>query len=359
MTPGASIKVNKDGDVEEVRVAPRKLDTDKWIAAILPRYQSLTEAIVTIIESLLKANGIDYLAVIGRTKTADSTKDKIKRKSYRDPATQLTDISGVRVIVYFESAVQEVSRIIESAFCVDRPNSLDKQALLATDQTGYRSVHYVCDIGKERSMLPEFTGLGGLKFECQIRTVLQHAWAELAHDRNYKFSGKLPREMERKLYLYAGMIEIADKGFDELSHAIDLYVADTKNKTGQGDLNIEVNSISLEAFVRQWATTTGFPLEEETIKSSHEELVSELKQFGIIGLADLASTIPKDYVQKAARCAYATNVYGVVRDWMIIKDYLKYHDEVERDWSGLEETAIYYQYFDDEEVARLCRLFGG
>jgi hypothetical protein len=27
----------------------------------------------------------------------------------------------------------------------------------------------------------------------------------LAHDRNYKFSGKLPPEIERNLFLYAGL----------------------------------------------------------------------------------------------------------------------------------------------------------
>lgn len=46
---------------------------------------------------------------------------------------------------------------------------------MSVDQTGYRSVHFVCDIGSARAALPEFNGLSGLKFEIQIRTVLQHA----------------------------------------------------------------------------------------------------------------------------------------------------------------------------------------
>lgn len=35
----------------------------------------------------------------------------------------------------------------------------------------------------------------GLYCEVQIRSLLQHAWAEIEHDRNYKFSGILPKEL--------------------------------------------------------------------------------------------------------------------------------------------------------------------
>lgn len=83
--------------------------------------------------------------------------------------------------------------MITGSFNIDEKNSLDKKILLASDQIGYRSVHFVCDLGAQRSGLPEFKDLGGLKFEIQVRTLLQHAWAELAHDRNYKFSGTLLR----------------------------------------------------------------------------------------------------------------------------------------------------------------------
>lgn len=117
-------------------------NTDKWLAAVLPKHRSLTKAVVTITESLLKAGKIDYLAVTGRTKTLENIKEKVRRKSYKHPRTQMTDISGVRVIVYFESDVRRVSDVIESSFRVDKDNSLDKEALLAADQNGYRPVHY-------------------------------------------------------------------------------------------------------------------------------------------------------------------------------------------------------------------------
>nr|MZG82510.1 GTP pyrophosphokinase [Photobacterium lucens] len=169
------------------------------------------------------ANNIDYLTVTGRTKDKKSALEKINRKSYKNPKSQMTDLSGIRIILYFESDINKVSELISDSFDIDFDNSLDKSKVLSKDQIGYRSVHYVCTLGQGRSNLPEYLELGELKFEVQVRTILQHAWAELAHDSSYKFSGTLPPEIERKLYLYAGMLEIADKGFDEISAQIDSY----------------------------------------------------------------------------------------------------------------------------------------
>jgi ppGpp synthetase/RelA/SpoT-type nucleotidyltranferase len=168
-------------------------EINEWLAQSLPRYENLTATVVSIFESLLRANDIDFLAVSGRTKTLESTIEKLHRKNYKDPKSQLTDLSAIRVILYFESQVDRASKLGEDSFRVDPKNSMNRDAILSIDQIGYRSVHFVCDLGPTRTCLPEYMHLANLKFEIQLRTVLQHAWAELAHDRNYNFSGKLPR----------------------------------------------------------------------------------------------------------------------------------------------------------------------
>lgn len=316
-------------------------EIDKWIETELPVYDNLTKTFVSICENLLRSANIDYLSVSGRTKTSASIKEKIKRKSYQHPPKQVTDISGVRIILYFESDVERVCRIIENSFDVDKKNSLNKEALLSTDQVGYRSVHLVCELGHVRTSLPEFSAFKNKKCEFQVRTVLQHAWAELAHDRNYKFSGKLPREIERKLYLYAGMLEIADRGFDELSKQIDKYIENIKSETEQGNLSIEINSLSLEEFVREWSKSTGFPLQEPPDKDKYIELVDELHEFGIDTLERLRSIIPSKYIEAAKKLGYSTNIYGLIRDWMLMTDYQKYRDYCWHEkWFGI--GAGYY-----------------
>ncbi len=239
-------------------------EIEAWLDTVLPKHKTLTNTVVSIVESLLEHHGIDYLAVSGRTKRIESIKEKIRRKSYRHPDKQMTDLSGIRIIANYESDVDRISKLIESAFNVDEENSLPKDHLLDTDQIGYRSVHYVCDLGDTRATLPEFSGLAGIKFEFQVRTVLQHAWAELAHERTYKFAGQLPKSIERNLYLYAGMLELADKGFDELSDEIDQYIEEFAKRTSRGDFDIEINSITLDEYIEKWRKGAKFELEERS-----------------------------------------------------------------------------------------------
>lgn len=329
---------------------------ENWLDRLLPKYQSLTDAVVTILENLLKASNLDYLAVSGRTKDKDNALEKIKRKGYKDPGEQLTDISGIRIIVYFESDVKKVSDLIESAFCVDKKNSLNLDDLLSTDQIGYRSVHFVCDLGSKRGSLPEFEEITELKFELQVRTVLQHAWAELAHDRNYKFSGKLPKKIERELYLYAGMLEIADRGFDSLSTQIDDYINSLKQKSQAGDLGSEINSISLTQFVNKWCEDNNIVLDEPFSTDMYGDLVDELKSFGIQTLEQLNSIIPARYAEVFKRKNHESTIYGVVRDWMLIHDWRKFLENVEFNWV-MSHPHIYDEFFDEDELQEFCKSF--
>lgn len=329
---------------------------ENWLDSALPKHRRLTDAVVTIIENLLKANKVDYLAVTGRTKNKDSALEKIRRKGYKDLSVQLTDLSGIRVIVYFETDVTRVSKLINLAFCVDKKNSLNQDELLSTNQIGYRSVHYVCDLGETRGTLPEFQEISNLKFEFQVRTVLQHAWAELAHDRNYKFAGKLPREIERELFLYAGMLEIADKGFDTLSRKIDDYVNNLKERSQAGDLGAEIDSISLPQFVYKWCKENKIDLEELHSTDQYSELINELNAFGVQTLEQLNNIIPTAYAEVYKKRNHSTTIYGLVRSWMLIHDWRRFLKDVNFHWV-MSQPQIYDEFFDEREFDEFYRAF--
>jgi putative GTP pyrophosphokinase len=329
---------------------------DQWLDASLPRHDRLTRAVVSIVENVLGEQQIPYLAVSGRTKDKASALEKIKRKGYVDPRAQLTDLSGVRIVVYFESDIQRVAALVNKAFNVDHANSLDKESLLSTNQMGYRSVHFVCDLGDKRAAVDEYKGISDLKFEFQLRTVLQHAWAELAHDRNYKFSGKLPANLERKLFLYAGLLEIADKGFDETAKAIDSYADTLKSRTSRGDLDIEVTSLSLISLVGSWAKKNKFRLESISTKADLTDLVHELNEFGISKLAELDAIIPEDYASKAKARGYGSTIYGAVRDWMLINNWRKFRRQVSFAWV-MDQENILDEYFEELEYEQFKSKF--
>ena len=329
---------------------------DEWVDKILPAHKRLTESTVTILENLLKSKEIDHLSVSGRTKDKKNILEKISRKKYNDPASKMTDLTGIRVIVYLESDIAKVSEIIESAFAVDFENSANQDEHLSVNQIGYRSVHYVCDLGKDRAKLPEFYGLESLKFEIQVRTVLQHAWAELAHDRNYKFSDRLPPNIERSLYLYAGMLEIADKGFNDLSKQIDEYISNVHDKIAQGDLNYQLDSISLKEFVDNWSKKNIIPLEDIFNKTELGNLLSELEQFGITTAEQLDKIIPNKYAEKCRANGYSSNIFGYVRDWMLISDWRKFMHNVKFNWV-LTREHIYNYFMEPDEFEEFSAAF--
>ncbi|NEJ11131.1 GTP pyrophosphokinase, partial [Rhizobium leguminosarum] len=115
---------------------------NEWIVKNHPRYVSLTQSVELIVTQLLKDAEIPHLTVVGRTKSPEKCIEKVTRKGYRNPVEQLTDISGVRIVVYFDYDVQAVSDLIEASFSVDYGNSSNRDDLLAVNEVGYRSVHY-------------------------------------------------------------------------------------------------------------------------------------------------------------------------------------------------------------------------
>ena len=62
------------------------------------------------IAGLLAPHVIPIHAVIGRSKTVTSLRGKIRRKNYLNPATEVTDLVGVRVITYFGRNTSTLSR---------------------------------------------------------------------------------------------------------------------------------------------------------------------------------------------------------------------------------------------------------
>ncbi|HCR4060906.1 GTP pyrophosphokinase family protein [Proteus mirabilis] len=332
---------------------------EKWFDEVQPSHERLTESVVTIIENLLKSKGVDYLSVSGRTKEKKSALEKIARKKYKEPSKEMTDLSGIRIIVFIESDIKKVSQIIEDAFNIDKENSSNQDKKLSVDRIGYRSVHFVCDIGDERASLPENDGLKGLKFEFQVRTILQHAWAELAHDNSYKFKEGLPPDLERRLYLYAGMLEIADRGLNELSQEVTVYRKSIHEGISSGDLDHIIDVISLDEFISNWANKNNIKL--EPVQDSYRDVsvvIEELHDFGITTIKGLSDIIPEGYADKIKKIPESQTIVGLIRDWMIINDLERYRDTTNYTWKIFKEDLVYYkQLLDSNTYDKFCNVF--
>ena len=101
-------------------------------------------------------------------------------------------MAGVRIIAYFPSDVDKIVPLIEKEFNIESKHSMDKR--LSSDPAifGFASVHFVVEFRHEILKLPEYAPFGKMKCEIQVRTVLQHAWAEIEHNIVYKSPGEIP-----------------------------------------------------------------------------------------------------------------------------------------------------------------------
>jgi len=181
----------------------------------LPHYEEMKHTSVAFIADLVGSAHLNIHHITGRVKKPVSLQEKLARKPGRYTSLdEVTDVVAVRVITYFESDVWQVSRLLEKHFDVDWDNSVDKSKLHDPDRFGYMGVHYVVRFPPRSAGTPEhLTPFVGTWFEVQIRSILQHAWAEIEHDLGYKSQEAVPREIRRRFYRLAGLLEMADEEF--------------------------------------------------------------------------------------------------------------------------------------------------
>ena len=139
-------------------------------------YKSLTLKIKNLVTDIIDEAGVDVVQIEARTKDVDSFVEKIERKKgqYKEPLTDITDLVGIRIIAYYQEDVSQICNLVEAEFDIDRDNSMDKAAILDPDRFGYVSVHYVASISRSRVGLMEWQPYAKIRFEIQVRTVLQH-----------------------------------------------------------------------------------------------------------------------------------------------------------------------------------------
>jgi putative GTP pyrophosphokinase len=303
-----------------------EFDFRKWYIAFEPKYQRLAESVRGIIEKLLIRSGISFHSITCRTKAVESAVSKIQRKGYNDPPIQIHDFAGVRVITFIEADAVRSAEVISKAFHVNEDKTPDKIQDLGIDRIGYRSTHLICDLGSDRLKLPEFQDIAGLVFEVQVRTILQHAWAEFEHDRNYKFAGILPTELRRRLFLAAGLLEIADREFDQLDSEMSLYAEKVSADARRGELEIELNSTSLAEYIK-----LRIP-EKDMLRGIDAEMltliIGELNNFGVATLTELDRLITPEFFEIwRQNIGSGENILGLTRWCMMYADINKYFDK--------------------------------
>lgn len=202
-----------------------------------------------------------------RLKDRDSLAAKLARpdRTYR-ALWDVTDLVGLRVITYFEDGVDRVGELLASRLPVDFHHSIDKRRH-HDDRFGYRSLHFVCRVATgDDPRLPR-----ELRYEIQVRTMLQHAWAEIEHDLGYKSDDSVPAAARRRLNRLAGLLELADQEFLAIRRELADYASGLPARIASAD-EVGLDRLSLTVLLacdeavgldREIARLVGRPLGDQ------------------------------------------------------------------------------------------------
>jgi ppGpp synthetase/RelA/SpoT-type nucleotidyltranferase len=233
---------------DKLTSAEHKDQIDKY-TGVFSCYENYANVLNRVLEKACKTSFPDAF-VQSRPKSISSFAEKAARRydKYPNAVNQMTDLCGARVIVQTIEQVEAVKQFIEANFQIKERD--EKGVLLGEDKFGYRDMHYIIQLKSDRNEIlgisrQEAESIGDRKAEVQVRTWLQHAWADTLHDRLYKNPLKLSKEIKRTGNLMAALMEEGDRNYNDMTHELDGMIANYTAYAAREDVLKEIDAQKL------------------------------------------------------------------------------------------------------------------
>ena len=256
-----------------------------------PTLVAAGEQFLALVTGILDDAGINYLSVTGRTKTVASFAEKARRTRdgvplYTDPLNEIADTIGIRVITYVHSDVSAVAGLLHDQVVVHDDRDMGRETA-QEGRFGYASRHLLIGLDAAREGHAGYELLRGRSAQVQVRTVLQHAWAEFEHDIRYK--GTMPdehaRDFDRRFTLAAGLLELADQEFSTIRDTLRAS-ASSSTDPALSDDDPRIDPRELAAFLAGQYAEAGWS------RTDHYTWISGLLlELGIVGLDELGEVL--------------------------------------------------------------------
>jgi ppGpp synthetase/RelA/SpoT-type nucleotidyltranferase len=208
----------------------RARECELWHHQNLRSHERFAGAFEVVLHRVLAETGRKTLPVQVRVKSLESFLDKCLRPSrsdpsyfrYADPRREIKDLVGSRITLYMLGDAQSIVAALHRYLVCE-----EQEVKGAGDARipGYQGTHFSAGFTPERLALPEFAEFRGMQSEVQVRTVLQHTWAEIQHDLIYKPRVDVPVEIQRRLVGLAGILDVVDREFEDVTQDFEEYVA--------------------------------------------------------------------------------------------------------------------------------------
>jgi len=185
--------------------------------------QQANEALVSLINLLVSTGLSPAPKVIGRVKAQSECEKKFELKYLGDAEIEggryqikekISDLVGIRVVCIYESDIDKVAEILRDNLKVVEETDKTSALQIHENQFGYKGLHMDCQLDSNRANLPEYSAFSVLKFEVQVRSIVQDGWSEVDHRLKYK--KRIPTNLKRRINRLAALFELADQEFEAI-----------------------------------------------------------------------------------------------------------------------------------------------
>lgn len=174
------------------------MNFEKYEREARSHYVAFCETVAAILRAAIgEAGGFRLQQVCSRAKDPASLRKKLEKRgaergvdlvSADGLEDEIKDLAGCRIVFYTNS---DVTKLINSGLIGENFEIVEVKLHHPRRETEeaaelYISNHYLVRLGADRLKLPEYAAFAGLRCEIQVQTILNHAWAEMAHDTIYK-----------------------------------------------------------------------------------------------------------------------------------------------------------------------------
>jgi ppGpp synthetase/RelA/SpoT-type nucleotidyltranferase len=156
-----------------------------------------------------------------RLKKEGSIRAKIAKYELLNPKDEIKDLVGVRFVVLLKSELSLFEAAIEAGSSWNFEKVKDFGAYTAANPElfDYQSIHYILTSLRD-FRVKDVDIKQGTSCEVQIRTLLQHAYAELTHDNIYKPIQIVPHQAKRYVARSMALMETTDDLFNQTLSAL-------------------------------------------------------------------------------------------------------------------------------------------
>lgn len=281
-------------------------------------YRSLKRDILDILGRIIETHGFRISNMALRIKDEEALEKKIMYKNKYQNINEITDVVAARIITLFENDVDRIYECIKDDFEVIEYKDKRKKNYDDCIDFGYNSLHLLLKFSDKRCQLIEYADYKDIVFELQIRTTIQHSWAEIEHGLGYKSQYEIPKDIRRRLTRLSATLELLDEEFVYIDKAIDEYNKGIVHieKVLKTDINYNSliqyvnNSPIINDILEKLHLELQFEFERDAELISQARLIQRFHYMGYTYIHELDDFVQKNVEQIQSLSRERVGLYG-------------------------------------------------